>query len=144
MTTLIIAGLSCIGFFTAIWILIVLHRSKEELRELKQVFAQNERANRQELQTNLAQFNDSVLTRMTDIATLQKNQFDSFANQLNNANKINVNNLENMRNTVEKRLQHLQDDNNKKLEQMRNTVDEKLHATLKNGWEKVLNWSVTD
>ena len=130
MTTLIIAGLSCIGFFTAIWILIVLHRSKEELRELKQVFAQNERANRQELQTNLAQFNDSVLTRMTDIATLQKNQFDSFANQLNNASKINVNNLENMRNTVEKRLQHLQDDNNKKLEQMRNTVDEKLHATL--------------
>ena len=123
MTTLIIAGLCCIGFFTAIWILIVLHRSKEELRELKQVFAQNERANRQELHQNLAQFNETVLTRMTGI-------FDSLVKQLNNTSQTNVSHLENMRNTVEKRLQHLQDDNNKKLEQMRNTVDEKLHATL--------------
>ena len=123
MTTLIIAGLCCIGFFTAIWILIVLHRSKEELRELKQVFAQNERANRQELHQNLAQFNETVLTRMTGI-------FDSLVKQLNNTSQTNVSHLENMRNTIEKRLQHLQDDNNKKLEQMRNTVDEKLHATL--------------
>ena len=123
MTTLIIAGLCCIGFFTAIWILIVLHRSKEELRELKQVFAQNERANRQELHQNLAQFNETVLTRMTGI-------FDSLVKQLNNTSQTSVSHLENMRNTVEKRLQHLQEDNNKKLEQMRNTVDEKLHATL--------------
>jgi len=123
MTLLIIAGLCCIGFFTALWILIVLHRSKEELRELKHAFTQNERANRQELHQNLAQFNETVLTRMTGI-------FDSLTKQLNNTSQTNVSHLENMRNTVEKRLQHLQEDNNKKLEQMRNTVDEKLHATL--------------
>jgi DNA recombination protein RmuC len=35
-----------------------------------------------------------------------------------------------LRETVERRLQALQDDNGKKLEQMRQTVDEKLNATL--------------
>ena len=35
-----------------------------------------------------------------------------------------------VRETLEKRLHVLQEDNNKKLEQMRATVDEKLHQTL--------------
>jgi DNA recombination protein RmuC len=122
---------ACVGIVASVsWILMGLYRTKEELRELKQTILQNERDNRQEYQQSLAQFNDAVLNRMTDIATLQKNQFDSFAKQLNTTSQTHITHLENMRNTVEKRLQLLQDDNNKKLEQMRNTVDEKLHATL--------------
>jgi DNA recombination protein RmuC len=67
---------------------------------------------------------------MTEIATLQKNQLDTFANQLSTLTKTNEQKIESMRETVEKRLQILQDENSKKLEQMRATVDEKLHATL--------------
>ena len=50
-------------------------------------------------------FNETILQRMTEIANLQKNQLDSFATQLNHANKATVTHLETTRSSVEKRLQ---------------------------------------
>jgi DNA recombination protein RmuC len=44
--------------------------------------------------------------------------------------KLNQEKLEQMRNTVERQLRVLQEENSKKLEQMRSTVDEKLQTTL--------------
>ncbi len=111
-------------------VVMALGRAKDQLIELKQLMVDNERSHRQELNQNITQFNETILQRMTEIATLQKNQLDSFATQLNHANKATVTHLETTRSSVEKRLQLLQTDNNKQLEQMRHTVDEKLHATL--------------
>lgn len=85
---------------------------------------------RKEMGDSLKGFGDLLLGRMTEIATLQKNQLDMFSNQLTNLTQMNEGKLEKMRETVERRLALLQDDNGKKLEQMRATVDEKLHATL--------------
>ena len=67
---------------------------------------------------------------MTEIAGLQKNQLDSFSQQLATLTASNETRLERMRSTVEERLRALQDDNTRKLEAMRATVDEKLQSTL--------------
>ncbi|MCX5899726.1 MAG: DNA recombination protein RmuC [Proteobacteria bacterium] len=85
---------------------------------------------RQELTAGFKTLGDSLLSRMTDIATLQKQQLDTFSNQLTALTRVNEEKLEAVRLTVEQRLQLLQEDNSRKLESMRQTVDEKLHATL--------------
>lgn len=85
---------------------------------------------REELSASLHSFSQSVLARMTDIATLQKGQLETFANQLTTLTQTNEQRLDKLRETVEQQLKSLQEDNSQKLEQMRATVDEKLHATL--------------
>ncbi|MFQ5586529.1 MAG: DNA recombination protein RmuC [Thermodesulfobacteriota bacterium] len=85
---------------------------------------------REELSRTVTSFGDSLLSRMTEIATLQKNQLDTFSNQLATLSRTSDERLERMRETVEGRLRSLQEENSGKLDQMRAVVDEKLHATL--------------
>ena len=86
--------------------------------------------NREEISSTLKLLQDSLLSRMTEICTLQKNQLDSFSNNLTTLTQTNETMLDKLRGTVEDRLKSLQEDNGAKLDQMRATVDEKLHATL--------------
>ena len=90
----------------------------------------NARQIREELNQSVRLFNDSLLSRMAEIANLQRNQLDIFATQLGSLTKTNEQKLEHLRKTVEERLLLLQQDNSQKLDQMRSTVDEKLSATL--------------
>jgi len=96
---------------------------------------------REEVSRGLASFGQSVSTQMTSIATMQNNQIDSFALQLENFRRTLDESLTRVqdqqrlaaretRETLEQQLGKLQQDNAAKLEQMRQTVDEKLHATL--------------
>ena len=85
---------------------------------------------REEMNATLTSVGNSLLTRMTEIATLQKNQLDTFSRQFATANRADEERLERMRTTVEGQLKSLQEENSKKLDQMRSIVDEKLHATL--------------
>jgi DNA recombination protein RmuC len=96
---------------------------------------------RDELSRGLASFGQGVSTQMTSIATMQNNQIDSFALQLENFRRTLDESLTRVqdqqrlaaretRETLEQRLEKLQQENTAKLEQMRQTVDEKLHATL--------------
>ncbi len=75
-------------------------------------------------------FSDALLSRMTEVATLHKNQLDSFAQQLSAMTQMNEQKLERLRSVLEERLTLLQQENSQKLEKMREIVDEKLHATL--------------
>lgn len=103
---------------------------QDEISKNRLETAQSSQLGRQELSHSLKSFSDSLLSRMTEIATLQKNQLDTFSNRLSSLTRISEEKLEQLRETIEKRLQTLQEDNSKKLEQMRETVDEKLHRTL--------------
>ncbi len=85
---------------------------------------------RQELNDSFRTFNESVLRRMAENATAQKDQLDIFSGQLKTLTDHNIQKLDKINETVEQKLVALQEDNNKKLEQMRATVDEKLHDTL--------------
>ncbi|VAX35177.1 DNA recombination protein RmuC [hydrothermal vent metagenome] len=86
--------------------------------------------NRKELLKNLNVFNESLLSRIAEASTVQKNQLDSFAKQLASLTQMNAEKLEKVRDVVDKQLSSLQEDNKAQLEKMRATVDEKLHATL--------------
>lgn len=104
-----------------------LEKGQEKLeRSVKEEIADN----RRESSDSLRFFNDSVLSRMSDIATMQAKQLDTFSQQLLALTQSNDQKLEKMRESVEDRLKILQADNHHQLEQMRTTVDEKLHATL--------------
>jgi DNA recombination protein RmuC len=103
---------------------------KDEISKNRSETNQSSQLSRQEMSNSLKSLSDSLLSRMTDIATLQKNQLDTFSNQLTSLTRASEQKLELMRETIEKSLKSLQDDNSKKLEQMRETVDEKLHLTL--------------
>lgn len=125
---------------------------KEEFANNREEANKNERALREEMNNAFKLLSNSVLSRMTEISSLQKNQLETFAMHLQ---KININNnelqkekfadmltkqteltqiteqkLEKLRETLETNIRSMQEDNNNKLEKMRETVDEKLHKTL--------------
>lgn len=57
-------------------------------------------------------------------------QLESFSQRFSEWAQLTARQLEATRETVERRLQYLQEENRKELERMRLTVDEKLHQTL--------------
>ena len=103
---------------------------KEQFQQYQTQFYQQLKENRSELQQTSLTLQDGLLKRLNEHAQLQKNQLDIFSKQLLGLTKTTDDQLNLVRDTLEKRLQHLQEDNHKKLEQMRVTVDEKLQSTL--------------
>ena len=100
------------------------------LGELRTDAAEQHRAGREELARSMKTLGDSLLTRMTELATLQKQQLDLFAQNLGRLSTTTEQRLDAMRETVERKLGDVQRDSAEKLEKIRATVDEKLHATL--------------
>ena len=103
---------------------------KDEIMLNRQETARNDRQARQELGHTLKQSSDSIQGRLLENVRLQKDQLDSFSQQLVAMAKLNEEKIEAMRRTMATQLHALQEDNAKKLEQMRATVDEKLQSTL--------------
>ncbi|MFH1454528.1 MAG: DNA recombination protein RmuC, partial [Armatimonadota bacterium] len=103
---------------------------KDEFTRNREELNLNLKTSREEIGNSLKLFGDSTLSRMSEIAALQKNQLDTFSSQLLNLTKANESGMDKMTQTIEGKLKSIQDDNNQKLEKMRETVDEKLHKTL--------------
>lgn len=103
---------------------------REEIARNREEAAKNAGLLREEVNNSLYKLGDSLLRRLTENATLQKSQLDTFARQITALTGSSEQRLDKMRDTVEEKLTLLQKDNNQKLEQMRATVDEKLHDTL--------------
>ena len=85
---------------------------------------------REELGKLLSGYSQAITAQMAANAGLQNAQLDSFALRLEQVRTTLQENAKATRDTLEQRLERLQQDNSAKLEQMRQTVDEKLHATL--------------
>ncbi|MDP4127766.1 MAG: DNA recombination protein RmuC [Bacillota bacterium] len=145
MTDQLLIGLIILVIMAIILLIVLLTRStRNPFHQLESKFVtldrnleRNERLvngeiskNREELIQSVHLFNDSVLSRMAEIANLQRNQLDIFASQLASLTSSTDLKLERLRKTVEERLILIQQDNGQKLDQMRATVDEKLSATL--------------
>ena len=103
---------------------------KESSERTERLLLDEVAKNRNEMSASIRDFTGSLLSRMSEIAGLQKNQLDTFSSQLGNLTQSNEQKFETLRQAVESRLKNIQEDNSAKLEQMRATVDEKLHATL--------------
>ena len=85
---------------------------------------------RQEVGGTLKSTGDSLVRAIGEISASQKQQLDTFSQQLGKLTESNETRLEAMRTVVETKLKEIRDDNTKQLEQMRKTVDEKLQGTL--------------
>jgi len=85
---------------------------------------------REELSASFKSLGDTVFKQAGESASVQKNQLDSFAQQLLGMRQSNDKRLEDLRGVVDTRLQQLHEESGKKLEAMRATVDEKLQGTL--------------
>jgi DNA recombination protein RmuC len=93
-----------------------------------------EREARDELSRNLATFSQTLSTQMGAAATVQNGQLDGLRKAIDD-NLARIHDQQRLasretRETLEQKLDRLQQGNEAKLEQMRQTVDEKLHATL--------------
>jgi len=96
----------------------------------REEFANNAKALREEVAKSLAQFNESVLSRLTQTSQLQIVQNEAFIKQIQILSQSNEQRMDKLRAVVDIQLKAMQEDNGQKLEEMRKTVDEKLHATL--------------
>ncbi len=85
---------------------------------------------RQEVGGTLKSTGDSLVRAVGEIYASQKQQLETFSQQLGKLTESNEKRLEAMRTVVETKLKEIRDDNTKQLEQMRQTVDEKLQGTL--------------
>jgi DNA recombination protein RmuC len=93
-----------------------------------------EREAREELSRGLATFSQTLSTQIGSAASVQNGQMDGLRKAIDD-NLARIQDQQRLaaretRDTLEQKLERLQQDNSAKLEQMRQTVDEKLHATL--------------
>ncbi|MCU0559823.1 MAG: DNA recombination protein RmuC [Desulfobacterales bacterium] len=103
---------------------------REELARSRQESAYGDRQMREEMRSASSQLTESLLSRLAEIARLQKGQLDSFSRQLADLTALNAAKLETLRASMEARLLALQADSAEKLDRMRHIVDEKLQSTL--------------
>jgi DNA recombination protein RmuC len=93
-----------------------------------------EREAREELSRSLATFSQTLTTQLGATATVHNGQMDNLRKSIDD-NLGRVQDQQRLaaketRDTLEQRLERLQQDNATKLDQMRQTVDEKLQSTL--------------
>ena len=96
---------------------------KDEIAANRKETAFGAQQARQELGSVLKFSSESLQQRMIENIHIQKDQLDSFSQQLMAMAKLNEEKIEAMRKTMGSQLKAIQEDNTKKLEQMRATVD---------------------
>ncbi len=103
----------------------------EKLQErTERSFREEGARNREELTRSLKDLNESLLSRMAEGMTLQKGQWEIFAQQLAALTAQNIQKLDKITETLDLQLRNLQEDHRRQLETIRATVDEKLQDTL--------------
>ncbi len=103
---------------------------REELARGRHEAATIARGGREEQSQSLDRLAKTLSGQVGQLATLQGQQLEAFAQQLARLTQSNEQRFEQLRQSVEARLGAIQNDNAARLEEMRKTVDEKLHATL--------------
>lgn len=85
---------------------------------------------REEVIGALKGITEATTKTMGELANVQKAQLEAMSSAIGKLSESNEKKLEAIRETVEGKLQSMQNDNTKQLDQMRQTVDEKLQSTL--------------
>ncbi|MDR2384835.1 MAG: DNA recombination protein RmuC [Tannerella sp.] len=102
----------------------------DKTRTLQEQHEKSAKDNRTEQTNSLKSFEDKFTQNVKDFNELQRQKFDNLANIQDNIKKETEVKLKEIRETIERKLAILQEDNNKKLEEMRKTVDEKLQESV--------------
>jgi len=140
--TAIFAGIIGLGIFVCLILLLVIlsklagktNREILEIRESRKELELEIKSSRQETiqftQTSFHSLAEILSGNQRESAEAQDKRLAELNRQFESMAAQNEQKLENIRNTMEKRISALQEDNGKHLEQMRHTVDEKLQKTL--------------
>ncbi len=103
---------------------------REEFSSSRMEHSKNSKESREEFSKSFKEFGEFTLKRMSEIAGMQKNQLETFSNQLSHLTSMNEEKFNNISTVIQSRLDAIMNGNEKKLEQMRMTVDQKLEKTL--------------
>jgi DNA recombination protein RmuC len=104
--------------------------SGEKLDGIRAESAISAKQLREEVIAALKGITEATTKTMGEMANVQKAQLEAMSSAIGKLSESNEKKLEAIRETVEGRLQSMQNDNTKQLDQMRQTVDEKLQGTL--------------
>ena len=104
-----------------------MHESAQTLNEL---LLRSAKEHRSEMTLALKSSEEQAANSAVAFNELQRNKFNDLLHKQEQTKIDTENKLDKIRETVERKLQILQEDNHKKLEEMRVTVDEKLQTTL--------------
>ncbi len=119
--------------------ILLVQNLNESSQKLNELLLNSAKENRNEMANSLKSFEEKSANIAKEFNELQRNKFNDLLLKQEQTKTDTENKLDKIRETVEKKLQVLQEDNHKKLEEMRVTVDEKLQTTL----EKRFNDSFT-
>ncbi|WP_114810254.1 DNA recombination protein RmuC [Paraburkholderia kururiensis] len=98
-------------------------RTAERLeRELRTDIAQTAQASRTELGSGLAQFQQTLATQLTSVATVQNNQIDGFAQQLVKLTETNAQQLEAVRQSLQQQALQARDEQGSTLKRFGDTL----------------------
>lgn len=128
-----------------ITLIIVLKKNNEDntyeiVTSVRHEIAQQQSVLRQELstqtQTSVKTMGDMLIENQRSFSQHQSEKMSQIEDRMKTFSLQNEQKLEIIRQSVEKRLEYLQNDNNRQLEEMRKTVDEKLQKTLEEKMNK--------
>ena len=103
---------------------------RDELARLRDELQGAARDDRAELRASLTQLSEGVRATLDDAARLQREQLELFGGQIAHLSGNNQQQFQVLRETVERRLQLVQEDNTRQLGEMRSIVEEKLQGAL--------------
>tara|TARA_B100001287_G_C22686126_1_gene533759 strand:- start:4415 stop:5776 length:1362 start_codon:yes stop_codon:yes gene_type:complete len=103
---------------------------KDEFQRNRQESNQIAKENRDDLSKSLKEFSDTNSKNNRELNELIRQKFSDFTKQQTDLNKLSVDSIKDVKETIEKQLRDIREDNSKQLTEMRKTVDEKLQTTL--------------
>ncbi len=98
--------------------------------DFKESIKKDSRENRDELAKGLKSFEDKFGDNIKLLNEHLRQRFDDLSKQQSEFNKQSKDTIVDIKNTIEKQLVSIREDNNNQLNEMRKTVDEKLQTTL--------------
>ncbi len=117
-----------------------IERTERELRAQVQNTAQS---TRQELTGNFAQFQQTLASQMTSIATLQNAQIEAFSQQLMKLNEANASQLESMRQAIALQAQNGREEQAAALKRFGDTLNQTLNLLTESNAQRMIEVRAT-
>jgi DNA recombination protein RmuC len=103
---------------------------RDEFSRSREESQRSFRENREELNLSFKLLGDSLTKIVVELSSAQKSQFELFLGRQEQIRKNSDEQFKEIKESIEKELQTLQEENSKKLNEMRKIVDEKLQETV--------------
>jgi DNA recombination protein RmuC len=106
-------------------------------RELRTQVLNSAQSNRQELSGNLVQFQQTLASQLTSVATLQNTQIDTFAQQLAKLTEANAQQLESMRQVITMQAQAGREEQSVVLKRFGDTLNQTLSSLTESNAQRM-------